>query len=128
MRNNSELVELCELYENSWLAGKDQLLDTDRLNELIYFVENMENLGTKYPDFKEQIECCDAEIFLSIPSLLVLKSLEGDSEESNAHTRLVVRFCDTLDEKLKEMKKQQLSEDEVEKIEVAILKDQKLQE
>ena len=109
LRNNSELVEVCELYESSWLAGKDQLLDSERLDELIYFVENMERLGSEHSDFKEQLECCDAEIFLSIPSLLILKSLQGSLEVHKAHNRLVLRFCDSLSPKLSQLKQSRLS-------------------
>lgn len=78
LRNNPELLELCEVYEGSWLAGKDQLLDVERREELISFCLFIQAVSDEHPDFKEQVECCDAEIFVTIPSLLVLRALAPD--------------------------------------------------
>ena len=113
------------MYESSWLAGKDQLLNEEAREELICFCLNMESTRERYPDFNEQIECFDAEIFLSIPSLLVLKAL-GRDDEAAAHRRLVIRFCEDLESKLKDMNVK-LTPEETSKVEVAILKDERLE-
>jgi hypothetical protein len=71
LKNNAELTELIELYESSWTSGKDHLVDSSNREQIISFCEHMETLGSQYPDFKEQVECSEAEIFLSIPCLMV---------------------------------------------------------
>ena len=53
LRNNPELLELCEVYENSWLAGKDQLLDVERREELISFCLFIQAVSDEHPEFKE---------------------------------------------------------------------------
>lgn len=34
----------------------------------------------KYGEFKEMVECSDPELFLILPSLIILKSLEGEDK------------------------------------------------
>lgn len=41
----------------------------------------IEATGEKHKEFAEQLEQRDAEIFLNIPALLILKSLENDDKE-----------------------------------------------
>ena len=50
-------------------------MDVERREELISFCLFIQAVSDQYPDFKEQVECCDAEIFVTIPSLLVLRAL-----------------------------------------------------
>uniref|UniRef100_A0A7S3CU83 Uncharacterized protein n=1 Tax=Strombidium rassoulzadegani TaxID=1082188 RepID=A0A7S3CU83_9SPIT len=92
MANNKELVEMVELYESSWTLGRDQLLDQGHRLQIVEFCFNLESLCEKYPLFKEQVECSEAEIFLSIPSLIVLKSIQND-ELSLSHLQLSKRFA-----------------------------------
>ena len=122
LHNNPELLELCEVYESSWLAGKDQLLDVERREELISFCLFIQAVSDKHPEFKEQVECCDAEIFVTIPSLLVLRALAPD-ESGQAHKRLVLRFCSRLEDKLKAMEAKSANVKEAAAIQ-AILKDE----
>lgn len=75
LRNNKELLELVEIYENAWSQGQSQLLDPSHRQQIIKFCLNIEGLSGRYGNFKEQVECSEAEIFLSIPSLMILKSL-----------------------------------------------------
>ena len=42
------------------------------------------------------MECSEAEIFLSIPSLMVLKSIQND-KDSHSHQQLCQRFSENLD-------------------------------
>lgn len=85
-----------EIYENAWSQGQEQLLDVGKREQIIKFCLNIEALSGKYPNFKEQVECSEAEIFLSIPSLMILKSLQND-KESHVHQQLCRRFCPSLD-------------------------------
>ena len=64
--------------------------------QIIKFCMNIESLAEKYPKFKEQVECSEAEIFLSIPSLMVFKSIQND-KESHIHQQLCTRFNQTID-------------------------------
>ena len=102
LRNNAELLELCEVYESSWVQGRDQLLDEQKREELICFCLSIEHMSHKYPEFKEQVESCDAEIFLSIPSILILQSLQH-CDSGKSHKSLCCRFCDTLEGNLSKM-------------------------
>ena len=96
LKNNKELVEIIEIYESSWTLGMEQLQDSGKREQLIRFCINIQSLGTKYPTFKEQVDCSEAEIFLSIPSLMVLKSLSSDSD-GLAHNNLCLRFAENID-------------------------------
>jgi len=96
LKNNNELVEIIEIYESSWTLGMEQLLDPANREQLIRFCVNIQNVGSKYPTFKEQVDCSEAEIFLSIPSLMVLKSLSNDAD-GLAHNKLCLRFAENID-------------------------------
>ena len=96
LKNNSELVELIEIYESSYALGKEQLADSTTRDQLINFCVNISSLGDKYPVFKEQVDCSEAEIFLSIPTLMVLKSIQND-KDSISHYSLCQRFSENLD-------------------------------
>lgn len=47
----------------------------------MHFSQVIEATGEKHKEFAEQLEQRDAEIFLNIPALLILKSLENDDKE-----------------------------------------------
>ena len=96
LKNNQELSELIELYEASWTLGKDQILDTSHREQIICFCHHMESLLSQYPLFKEQVECSEAEIFLSIPCLLVFKSVKND-KNSHIFKQLCQRFAPNTD-------------------------------
>ncbi len=81
MKNNSDLVEALTEYEQSWEKGKSYFLDPKKCTYLIHFSHIIEATGEKYPQFYEQVECRDADIFLSIPCLMILKLL--DNEDKN---------------------------------------------
>lgn len=53
LKNNSELSQIIEVYENSWALGKDQLLDVQHRNQIIYFCLNIERLCRTFIQFKE---------------------------------------------------------------------------
>lgn len=58
---------------------------------MLEFCLNIEQLGERHPRFKEQVAEFEADIFLSIPALIVLKSLEND-DYSRSHRALCKRF------------------------------------
>ena len=95
MKNNRELAELLEVYENSWSLGRDQILDSCHRHQLIKFADYMQDLSKRFPTFKEQLEGCDAEIFLSIPSLIVLRAI-SNSKDSHYFSSLANRFSSDL--------------------------------
>ncbi len=47
----------------------------------MHFSQVIEATAEKHRQFAEQLEQRDAEIFLNIPALLILKSLENDDKE-----------------------------------------------
>lgn len=81
MKNNNELVEILVEFENSWSQGLTYFLDTKKMNQLLHFSQVIEATAEKHKGFAEQLEQRDAEIFLVIPSLLILKSLENDDKD-----------------------------------------------
>ena len=91
LKNNSELSQIIEVYENSWSLGKDQLLDVEHRNQIIYFCLNIERLCKTFIEFKEQIESCEAEIFMSIPALMVMRAIQNESD-SRYHQDICKRY------------------------------------
>lgn len=44
------------------------------------FSHIIETTAEKYPQFAEQLECRDSDIFVAIPCLIVLKHLENEDK------------------------------------------------
>jgi len=78
LKNNPELVEVLTNFEASWELGKVYLLNNKRFNQLVFFSNLIDDMSYKYKNFKEQVECADSELFLSLPCLLVLKCLQEE--------------------------------------------------
>lgn len=55
-------------------------MDGKKCSYLIHFSHIIETTSNKYKDFLEQVECRDADIFLNIPCLLILKQLDKDDK------------------------------------------------
>ena len=81
LRNNPDLVEALMEYEKNWEKGKIYLLNSRRCDQLIFFTNVIEGLCEKYAAFKESLECCDAEIFVQIPSIMLLKKVEKEDND-----------------------------------------------
>lgn len=47
---------------------------------MIHFSHIIEATSDKHTEFKESIECRDADIFINIPCLLILKCLENEDK------------------------------------------------
>ena len=71
LKNNQELIEVLTLFEESWGLAGNQLGSTERIEQLNSFSKLICKTGNEHKEFKEQVECRDASIFMSIPSLLV---------------------------------------------------------
>lgn len=98
LRNNRDLVESLVLLEDTWTKGKFFFLANDTLNLLIEFSRLVESLGEKYEDVKEKIEAMDADVFLIVPCMAILKSLRDKDER-------IYMFCDKpLDKVFEELK------------------------
>ncbi|EGR32631.1 hypothetical protein IMG5_076610 [Ichthyophthirius multifiliis] len=80
LKNNTDLVEALYQYEVSWEKGKNYFLDAQKTSFLIQFTHIIEATSCKYKEFKEQLEFRDADMFLNIPCLLVLKLLEKEDK------------------------------------------------
>ena len=74
LKNNEELIKVLTLFEESWGLAGNQLGSKERINELDSFSQLLNKTGNEYKEFKEQVECRDASIFMSIPSLLVYQA------------------------------------------------------
>ncbi|CAG9323865.1 unnamed protein product [Blepharisma stoltei] len=80
LKNNPDLVEGLVKFEESWERGKAYILNSKRYNKVIYLHKLIEKISEKYQNFQRQLECSDAELFVIIPSLLVLKTLEEEDK------------------------------------------------
>ena len=96
LRNNPELVHLVARFEKAWCLGRTHLVPQREREQLISFSQLIEGTAEKYPQFREQVECSDAEIFLTIPYLLVLKSSLDKGSEAAIATGLCERFFPSL--------------------------------
>lgn len=78
LKNNPELVEGLVKYESAWERGKVYFLSSKKCNKLVFLSNLIENTAAAYSVFREQLECSDSELFVTIPELLVLKCLENE--------------------------------------------------
>ena len=87
MRNNPDLVDALYAYENSWEKGAAYFTDAKKCNQLLHFSQVIEAIKEKHPKFARQIDDRDAEIFVSIPCILVLMGIDGEDKG------LCAQFC-----------------------------------
>lgn len=80
LKNNPELVDCLINFESSWEKGKEYLLNNNKYAQLLYFSQMIEVLCEKYKDISEQIDSRDPNIFVWIPSILILKSLDQEEK------------------------------------------------
>lgn len=80
LKNNSDLVELLMEYERSWEKGGNYFCDSEKKRHLLHFSGTIEGISEKYEKFRDMVECSDADIFLIIPCILTLKSLDKDDK------------------------------------------------
>lgn len=81
LKNNTELVDCLVEFENSWSQGLTYFMDSKKLAQLLHFSQVIEAAAEKHTKFAELLEERDAEIFIMIPALLVLKNIENDDKQ-----------------------------------------------
>lgn len=80
LKNNQELVDVLTQFEESWSKGQEFFLSEDMCRMLICFSQLIEGVAEKYKDIQEKIEAADTDIFVMLPCLVVLNSLDGDDK------------------------------------------------
>ena len=80
LKNNADLVEVLVDYETTWEKGKNYFLNPKKCNYLVHFSHTIEATKEKYMAFHEQVDCRDADIFMTIPCVLILQSLENEDK------------------------------------------------
>lgn len=112
LKNNQDLVDVLMKFEHTWEKGKDFLLNKEICDMLIEFSQLVEGISEKYKDIEERIENIDADIFVIMPCIVVLNSLEGNDKGICEHYYLKGKNNDNdreefklLKEKYKRMKK-----------------------
>ena len=80
LKNNPDLVEALKQYESAWEKGKAWFVNGKKCTQLLHFSQIIEATSEKYQDFAEQIEYREADIFVTIPALLMLRSLENNDK------------------------------------------------
>jgi hypothetical protein len=83
-------------FEKDWCLGKTHLVPKKHREHLISFSQLIEITCEKYSVFREQVECSDAEIFSTIPYLLVLKSSLDTGKEAIVAREICERFFPAL--------------------------------
>jgi len=78
--NNPELVKALTEYERTWEKGKEFFCDPIAYKQLIYFSQLIESVSEKYNDVQEKVNSMDTDLFMIIPCLLVLNSLDEDDK------------------------------------------------
>jgi hypothetical protein len=78
LKNNPELVDALVKFESTWERGKIYFLNSKKCNQLVFLSSMIETVSSKYRVFKEQVDCSDSELFVSIPALLIIKALQGE--------------------------------------------------
>lgn len=90
LRNNPDLVDALFAFENAWEKGLAYFTDGKKCNQLLLFSRTIEAIKEKYPSFATQIDDRDADIFVSIPCLLLLMGIDGEDKG------LCSQFCPDL--------------------------------
>eukprot|EP00826_Nyctotherus_ovalis_P057033 TRINITY_DN7791_c0_g1_i17.p1 TRINITY_DN7791_c0_g1~~TRINITY_DN7791_c0_g1_i17.p1 ORF type:complete len:318 (-),score=74.23 TRINITY_DN7791_c0_g1_i17:99-1052(-) len=81
LKNNVELTEALLAYEKAWEKGKEFLLDEEKFKVLMSMSELIEGLSEKHTEVKDKIEGVDADIFITIPCLAILKALDDQNSK-----------------------------------------------
>jgi len=80
LRNNPDLVDALFAFENSWEKGAAYFTDSKKCNQLLHFSQVIEAIKEKHSKFANQIDDRDAEIFVSIPCIMVLMGIDGEDK------------------------------------------------
>ena len=92
LKNNTELVKALEEFESSWGKGKSFLTNPCKREQLVLFSGHIQALAKRYQMLAEQVEFRDAELFMTVPALLIiLKAKDSDKD-------LCRYFCPAIDQ------------------------------
>lgn len=81
LKNNTDLAEALYSFERAWEKGKEFFLNPKGLDLLVSLSELIEGLSEKYKEIQDKIESTDAEIFIIIPCMAILKSLDSNNNQ-----------------------------------------------
>lgn len=76
MKNNLDLADALLAFEKAWEKGKEYLVEPVICQMLISFSRLIESITEKHKEMKEKIEAMDTEVFIIIPCLAILYSVE----------------------------------------------------
>ena len=82
LKNNKDLSNSLLYFENKFELGKIYLLDNQKYNQLLFFSQIIEIICEKYNKYsiRELIENDDPSIFVSLPSILLLKAMNKEDQ------------------------------------------------
>ena len=82
LKNNKKLAKLLFNFENKWEQGKIYLMNKNKFNQLLFFSQIIEIICEKYNHYsiRELIENNDPSIFISLPSILLLKAIYKEDQ------------------------------------------------
>jgi hypothetical protein len=83
LANNPELVDLLSYWEEIWEKGQKYLNNTEYFKKLLHFNKIVNVIFEKYKEhnFRSLFEKKDPEIFINIPSILILDAVDRHSNE-----------------------------------------------
>ena len=82
LKNNKKLSKLLFNFESKWEQGKIYLMNNNKYNQLLFFSQIIEIICEKYNKYsiRELIENDDPSIFISLPSILLLKAIYKEDQ------------------------------------------------
>lgn len=79
LSSNQDLVEALVDFEKAWEKGKDYLLEPNITKMLLNVSEYIEELSQRRNEIRDKLETMDADVFLIIPCLIILRSLDTNN-------------------------------------------------
>ena len=83
LKNNPDLSSCLAEFEVSWESGSNYFLNPLNFAQIMNFSQVIEGTCEKHAKFNEQVESRSEEIFTTIPTLLILNSLESEQNLCN---------------------------------------------
>ena len=79
LKNNTDLSDALLAFEKAWEKGKSFFLNTSVYNMLLSFSLLIEGLCEKYKEIQEKFESMDTDVFIIIPRIVTLRSLDDNN-------------------------------------------------
>jgi len=90
LKNNNDLSEALLTLEKSWEKGKEYLVNENVRRLLISITLMIEGLTEKHVEIQDKIESMDTDLFMIVPSILILRSLDEND------LRIFQSYCPEL--------------------------------